>query len=148
MPIYTSNNYMGFNVNDTLINVNLLGQAKTRVVNSFIRTHIDRFYTSQSITPYLFESSIAAYSHPDHDLVLLTLDPDHQPRGPGYWHLNNTLLDEAIFNTEIREFWTLWFTEKSNFPTTLEWWESTRQNFKCIAIKCCTRLQTGTNGIL
>ena len=145
MPIYTSNNYMdcmGFNANDTLINVNLLGPAEIQTANSFIRTRIDCFYTSQSVAPYLSESSIASYPHPNHDVLLLTLDPEYQPRGPGHWHCNNTLLDEAIFNTEIHELWTLWLTEKSNFHTTLEWWESTRQN-----IKGCTTLQTGTNGI-
>ena len=62
----------------------------SRTVNSFINTRIDRFYTSQTITPYVAESSIAAYPHSDHDVILLTLDLDRQPRGPGYWHINNT----------------------------------------------------------
>lgn len=76
-----------------------------------------------------------AYPHSNHDIILLTLDLDRQPRGPGYWHFNNTLLDDGIFNTEIREFWSQWLTEQPNFPSLLQWWESAKQNFKRIAIK-------------
>ena len=66
---------------------------------------------------------------------MLILDLNHQPRDPGYWHFNNTILDDAIFNTEICKFWSQWLTEKPNFPTLLEWWVSVKQNFKRIAIK-------------
>lgn len=72
-----------------------------------MNTRIDRFYTSQPITPHVSENSIVAYPHSDHDIILLTLDLDHQPRGSGYWHFNNTLLDDAIFGIEIQEFWTM-----------------------------------------
>ena len=46
-----------------------------------------------------------------------------------------TLLDDAIFNLEICEFWSQWLTEQPNFPFLLQWWESAKQNFKRIAIK-------------
>ena len=76
--------------------------------NSFISTRTDRFYTSQPITPYISDTSIIAYPHSDHDLITLILDLDCQPRGPRYWHFNNTLLDDTIFRIEIQEFWTQW----------------------------------------
>ena len=117
----------------------------TRTANSFINTRIDRFYTSQPITPHVSENSIVAYSHSDHDIILLTLDLDHQPRGPGYWHFNNTLLDDAIFGIEIQDFWTQWRTEKTRFPSPLEWWEAAKQNFKRIAIKRSTTLRKLAN---
>ena len=113
---------------------------RPRHANSFINTRIDRFYTSQPITPHVSENSIVAYPHSDHDIILLTLDLDHQPRGSGYWHFNNTLLDDAIFGIEIQEFWTQWRTEKTRFPSPLEWWEAAKQNFKRIAIKRSTKL--------
>ena len=97
--------------------------------NSFISTRIDCFYISQPITPYISNTSIIAYPHSDHDLVTLSLDLDRQPRGPGYWHFNNTLLDDAIFGTEIQEFWTQWRTERTRFPSPLEWWEAAKQHF-------------------
>ena len=114
---------------------------RPRHANSFINTRIDRFYTSQPITPHVSENSIVAYPHSDHDIILLTLDLDHQPRGSGYWHFNNTLLDDAIFGIEIQEFWTQWRTEKTRFPSPLEWWEAAKQNFKRIAIKRSTKLR-------
>ena len=114
---------------------------RPRHANSFINTRIERFYTSQPITPHVSEKSIVAYPHSDHDIILLTLDLDHQPRGSGYWHFNNTLLDDAIFGIEIQEFWTQWRTEKTRFPSPLEWWEAAKQNFKRIAIKRSTKLR-------
>ena len=113
----------------------------SRQNNSFISTRIDRFYTSKPITPYISDTSIIAYPHSDHDLITLTLDLDRQPRGPGYWHFNNTLLDDTIFGIEIQEFWTQWRTEKTCFPSPLEWWEAAKQHFKCIAIKRSTKLR-------
>ena len=109
--------------------------------NSFISTRIDRFYISQPIAPYISDTSIIAYPHSDHDLITLTFDLDRQPRGPGYWHFNNTLLDDAIFDLEIQEFWTQWRTEQTRFPSPLEWWETAKQHFKRIAIKRSTKLR-------
>lgn len=50
----------------------------TRTMNSFICTRIDRFYTSQTISPYILHSTILAYPHSDHDLISLSLDLNHQ----------------------------------------------------------------------
>ena len=113
----------------------------TRTAHSFINTRIDRFYTSHTLTPYVSESSIVAYPHSDHDLILLTLDLDRQPRGPGYWHFNNTLLNDAIFELEIKEFWTQWRSEQTSFPSPLEWWEKAKHQFKRVAIKRSTTLR-------
>ena len=48
------------------------------MMNSFICTRIDRFYTSQTISPYILDSTILAYPHSDHDLISLSLDLNHQ----------------------------------------------------------------------
>ena len=109
--------------------------------NSFTSTHIKRFRISKPITPYNSDTSIIAYPHLDHDLITLYLELDRQPQGPGYWHFNNTLLDDAIFGTEIQEFWTQWRTEKTPFPSPLEWWEAGKQHFKRMAIQCSTKLR-------
>ena len=108
---------------------------------SFINTRIDRFYTSQPITPYIYDTSIITYPQSDHDLIMLTLDLDCQHQGPGYWHFNNTLLDDAIFGIEILKVWTQWRTEITRFPSPLEWWEAAKQHFKRIAIKRSTTLR-------
>ena len=108
---------------------------------AFISTRIDRFYTSQPLTPYIADTSIIAYPHSDHDLILLTIDLDRQPRGPGFWHFNNTLLDDAIFQNEIHDFWAQWRLAKTRFPSPVEWWEAAKQHFKRIAIKRSTSLR-------
>ena len=107
----------------------------TRNNNSLIRTRIDKFYTAQTLNPQITTTSIVTYPHSDHDLIHLTLDFDSQPRGPGYWHFNNTLLDDAIFGTDIRDFWNHWLTQKQHYETPLRWWEQAKIHFKHIAIK-------------
>ena len=36
---------------------------------------------------------------------------------------NNSILSNIQFKTEIENFWQIWTQAKSNFETTLEWWD-------------------------
>lgn len=59
----------------------------------------------------------------DHDFIILEIDLSSQPRGEGYWHFNNSLLDDDLFLTEINQFWTNWLAQKTNFtdpPTSFQ----------------------------
>lgn len=62
-------------------------------------------------------------------------------RGEGYWHFNNSILTDPIFEEEINAFWTQWLTEKSNFDNPLIWWDRAKLNFTRIAIKRSTMLR-------
>ena len=93
--------------------------------NSFIHTRIDKFYISSLLNPFVTQRDILPFSFSDHDLIILTLDLQTQPRGKGYWHFNNTLLDDDILTLEINRFWKEWLTKKkSDFATPLRWWDS------------------------
>ena len=81
------------------------------------------------------------FSFSDHDLISLTLDLNTQPHGKGYWHFNNSLLDDDIFTTEINRFWTEWLEKKNEFDTPLKWWDKAKIHFKNIAIQRSTQLQ-------
>ena len=48
---------------------------------------------------------------------MLTFDLQTQPRGEGYWHFNNSLLDDDIFNTEMNQLWTEWLGKKTTSIT-------------------------------
>ena len=72
---------------------------------------------------------------------MLTFDLQTQPRGVGYWHFNNSLLDDDIFTTEINRFWTKWLEKKNEFDTPLKWWDKAKIHFKNIAIQRSTQLQ-------
>lgn len=109
--------------------------------NTFIHTRIDKFYISSLLTPFVTETNILPFSFSDHDLVILTLDLQNQPRGEGYWHFKNSLLDDDIFTTEIHRFWTEWLDKKTNFDTPLKWWDAAKTQFRDIAIKRSTQIR-------
>ena len=107
--------------------------------NSFIHTRIDKFYISSQLTPLVTQTDILPFSFSDHDLISLTFDLNTQPRGEGYWHFNNSLLDDDIFTTEINRFWTKWLEKKNEFDTPLKWWDKGKIHFKNIAIQRSTQ---------
>ena len=73
--------------------------------------------------------------HSDHDCISLTFDLEKVKRGPGYWHFNNELLTDAVFQAEIEEFWAGWKQRFEEFGDPLRWWDKAKQNFKSIAIR-------------
>ena len=109
--------------------------------NSFIHTRIDKFYISSLLHPFVTATDILPFSFSDHDLVMLTFDLQTQPRGEGYWHFNNSLLDDDIFNTEMNQFWTEWLGKKNDFDNPLKWWDKAKLHFKNVAIQRSTQLR-------
>ena len=101
----------------------------------FIRTRIDFFLTSRALNQFITAVDIKPYAHSDHDCITLAIDFDKIHRGPGYWHFNNDLLTDVVFQTEIERFWTGWQEEFKNFSDPLKWWDKAKQNFKIIAIR-------------
>ena len=108
--------------------------------NSIIRTRIDKFLVSYSLAPFISKTSIEPYPHSDHDLIQLSIDLTQHGRGPGFWHFNNTLLSDPIFNDEITTFWNTWLNEKQKH-NLLDWWDKAKSNFKQIAIQRPTKLR-------
>ena len=81
-----------------------------------IRTRIDFFLTSRSLDRFVTSVDILPYSHSDHNCICLTFDFDHLARGPGYWHFNNELFKDQVFEAEIEGFWTDWKTRFKDLP--------------------------------
>jgi len=90
---------------------------------SFIRTRIDFFLTSRSINQFITSAEIKPYAH---DCICMTLDFDKIQHGTGFWHFNNELLTDALFQEEIKQFWTGWQEKLTDFPDPLKWWEKAR----------------------
>ena len=70
--------------------------------------------------------------------MTLTIDFERIERGPGYWHFNNELLADGVFQEEIERFWSNWVEEFKNFADPFEWWEKAKLSFKRIAIRRAT----------
>ena len=108
--------------------------GKHPTTNAPILTRIDKFYISYDLTKNTTKSDIKPFPHSDHDLILLTLDLSQIKRGPGYWHFNNTLLQNALFTSDITAFWANWLSKKHNYTNLLAWWDKAKYHFKQIAI--------------
>ena len=98
---------------------------------------------SSALTPCVITTDIIPFPFSDHDLITLKIDLHNQPRGEGYWHFNNSLLDDNVFVTEIYQFWTDWLTRKNEFNTPLHWWDTAKTYFKNIAVKRSTQIRKG-----
>ena len=86
----------------------------------FIPTRIDFFLTSRALNQFITAVEIKRYAHSDHDCIPLEIDFDKVCRGPGYWHFNNYLLTNIVFQAKIEHFWTGWQEEFENFPDPLK----------------------------
>ena len=112
--------------------------GKNPIDNSIIRTRIDKFLISDAITHLIIDSSIKPYPFSDHDYTSLSLNMDNIQRGPSYWHFNNELLQDAVFEAEINDFWAHWLTTYRSFKDPLSWWDKAKHHFKNIAIRHAT----------
>ena len=101
----------------------------------YIRTRIDFFFTCKPVNQCLTATAIQPYPHSDDDCLTLTMDFEKIERGPGYWHFNNKLLTDGVFQEEIERFWLKWVQEFDNFANPFEWWEKAKSNYKRIAIR-------------
>ena len=103
--------------------------------DSFVRTRIDFFLVSKVLDQFVSSVEIRPYAHSDHDCIVLVLDFDRVQRGTGYWHFNNELLKDILFQAEIENFWGDWKNRFNDFLDPLRWWDRAKQEFKVIAIK-------------
>ena len=109
--------------------------------NSYIHRRIDKFYVTSTLANVITATDIIPFPFSDHDAILLTINLQQQQRGNGYWHFNNSLLNDQIFNGEINNFWNTWITKKNTFPNLLQWWDKAKYHFKNISIQRSTMLR-------
>ena len=86
-------------------------------------------------------TDIIPFPFSDHDSILLTINLQQHQRGNGYWHFNNSLLTDHIFNSEINNFWNTWIMKKTTFPNLLQWWYKAKYHFKNISIQRSSTLR-------
>ena len=80
--------------------------------NSFhdnISSRLDRIYMPKELFSLTSRCAIQPFSWSDHDYVRITFElPDTAPRGPGYWKLNTSLLEDEGYRKVITDFWQEW----------------------------------------
>lgn len=65
--------------------------------------------------------------------------PDSIPKGPGWWHLNASILLDSGFRSLIVDFWSDWKNRKSSFDSLRSWWDLGKVKFKSLAVRFCNQ---------
>ena len=74
----------------------------TRRQKPEIHCRLDFFLVSQSLTCNVTNADILAGFKTDHSLVTIKLALHSNPRGPGFWKLNTSLLSEEEYVNQIK----------------------------------------------
>lgn len=102
---------------------------------------LDRAYTSTCIRQ---ETKISheLNSFSDHMFaVKVVRNFTKNMKGPGYWHFNNSLLEDETYQNEIKSLWKNWQNSKNYFDNVSDWWEQGKKHIKDFT-KMYTRTQT------
>jgi len=103
-------------VNITMDTLDLVDIQRTRYpnVNKFsyrsktlgVKSRIDFFLISKHLTKFDKKVDIQTSIAPGHNMILLSLSwPNENPRGPGFWKFNNSLLEDKEYTTKILELY-------------------------------------------
>ncbi|CAM4631076.1 unnamed protein product [Lepidochelys kempii] len=68
----------------------------------------DHIYLSRLHLSQAHSSSIRPAPFSDHHLAIVTVSLCAERLGPGYWHFNNSLLEDVGFVASFWEFWLAW----------------------------------------
>ena len=106
-----------------------------------IQSRLDRIYVSASLIPLVNEVEITPFSWSDHDFITMDVTPPDppNPRGPGYWKINNTVLEDVEYKQIIKEFWNFWRGKKDNYSSLLIWWDMGKIKIKKHTIRYSVR---------
>ena len=99
------------------------------VLNTRIRTRIDRILTNRTLDRNVTQIEIKPYQHSDHDATVITLDLQKKKREAGYWHFNNTLLNDEQFTNDINKLWIEWLKNEQNYESPLIWWDKVKRHY-------------------
>ena len=103
-----------------------------------IHSRLDRIYITKAIKT--IKCQIIPNTISDHYSVSLHIPVNkNEPKGPGIWKLNTTILTHKTFQNIFKQFWKHWQNEKTKYKTHSEWWEIGKLYTKTIIIEYCTK---------
>ena len=103
--------------------------------NSKTASRIDYWLISQALSGSATQISISQAIRTDHAAISLTLRTSDCERGPGFWKLNNSVLESDIFDDTFKTFWASWKTSSDLFDSKKRWWELTKVKIKELSIE-------------
>ena len=111
----------------------------------YSRTHhsaarLDRIYAHENITVNKVKHLAQTLTFTDHKIVIaqLQINPTHRTKNT-YWKLNNTLLENSEYITEIRKLASE-FTQRASNTHALELWEDFKYMVREYSIKIARQI--------
>ena len=98
----------------------------------------DRIYITKTIKTIKWH--IIPNTISDHHSASLHIQINkNDPKGPGIWKLNTSILTHKTYQIIFKHFWNDWQNEKTKCKTHNEWWEIGKLYIKTITIEYCTK---------
>ena len=100
-----------------------------------VKSRIDFFLISKSLTKFVKKVDIQTSIAPDHNTISLSLSwPNENPRGVGFWKFNNCLLEDKEYTTKILELYPQ-LREKHHYVNDQQlFWEMIKMEIRSITI--------------
>ena len=93
---------------------------------------------SISLLNDLKQTEVSQCFHSDHRLVWAELSNNVTLcKGPGLWVMNNSILNDNVYQTIFSEFWENWKLQKGNFINLSMWWDIGKKRIKSLTIDYC-----------
>ena len=75
-------------------------------------------------------------------MITLNFCPKHEKkRGPSYWKLNSSILQNKEYQNKITSFWQKWQQRKQNYQDPTVWWDNGKKFIQGITKDFCTKLK-------
>ena len=93
---------------------------------------------SISLLNDLKQTEVSQCFYSDHRLVWAELSNNVTLcKGPGLWVMNNSILNDNVYQTIFSEFWENWKLQKGNFINLSMWWDIGKKRIKSLTIDYC-----------
>ena len=107
------------------------------------KSRIDRFYLTTNIEiNYKIKTQIIQNYLSDHRMIKLSIHKKNEKkRGPSYWKLNSSILENKEYKNKITSFWQKWQQRKPKYDDPTVWWDNGKQFIQGITKDFCTELK-------
>ena len=103
--------------------------------DSLISSRLDRVYLSKHLLDSVIKIETIGTPLSDHVILKTSLNIScQQDRGPGYWKLNTSILDEPFFIEELESFWSYWRSQLVHYSFN-EWWDIGKKHIADVCIQ-------------
>ena len=98
-----------------------------------VMTRLDMFIISDRLSPLTVSSNILPSFMSDHCMIRLIIELENKGRGPGFWKLNTSLLENGDYILEINDI--IEQIKKTTFKDVRSKWDFFKQQVKEFSVK-------------